>query len=140
MIQMNMLWFCIGPWSDFAWYQLIGSLLTTLDWNHHEVILSSFVWHLETQSGPLTHILRNTHHLCVFGCNLLLKYLSTMSHMTFDIRQNTRLSFKTHWCKTYIILRVGEDSRGVHPHLIYVYTCENPLFNVWGGYLPSFVE
>jgi hypothetical protein len=93
MIQMNMLWFCIRPWSDFAWYRLIGSLLGTLDWNHHEVILSPFVWHLETQSGPLTHI-RNTQHLCVLGCNLLLKYLSTMSHMTFDVRQITRLSFK----------------------------------------------
>jgi hypothetical protein len=28
---------------------------------------------------------------------------------------------------------------GVHLHLIYVYACENPLFN-GGGYLPSFVE
>jgi hypothetical protein len=29
--------------------------------------------------------------------------------------------------------------RDVHLHLIYVDTCENPLFN-GGGYLPSFVE
>ena len=30
------------------------------------------------------------------------------------------------------------EAQGVHLHLIYVYTCENPLFN--GGYLPFFVE
>jgi hypothetical protein len=38
----------------------------------------------------------------------------------------------------FILFYSYHPQRGVHLHLLYVYTCENPLFN--GGYLPSFVE
>ena len=44
------------------------------------------------------------------------------------------------WWKfgSYIVYHISPRIEGVHLHLIYVYTCENPLFS-WGGgiYLPS---